>query len=440
MSPRSKNGMTLIEMLVAMTASLILFGAVVTILQILGDAVGRSRRAGRLESDMCSVRTRLQLDLAGVTANRDANGLQVEVNSGSVSGYFEVIEGPNSDLLDYSVNPAYDRSTNDAGPGADSNDRIVGDTDDLLFFTTRNVTLDPFMGRLGSETITADSAEVAYFCRPTPNTSNPTLYTLYRRQLLIIGGYPRYPFSSAGTMAFGKDWDASWRDFWKDFYTNYDLSARRELLENGTQVYVLNTLNDLQRRRNRFGHDPQFSGPSALDLCPLIPNHVDNVLALDVPRQDEDVLATNVLAFDVRLLDPEAVERQAGNTVRMQPGDRDYWTTITNLADSNPVYADLGFDAFAAFHGVANAPGAFAGYGRSAHCLRGTAKTSRTYDTWTSFYAANNKNDDSVGGVDDDAERAPYSKQLGGIQVTLRLYDSQTKSVKQATIRQSFKP
>ena len=439
MSPRSKNGMTLIEMLVAMTASLILFGAVVTILQILGDAVGRSRRAGRLESDMCSVRTRLQLDLAGVTANRDANGLQVEVDSGSVSGYFEVIEGPNSDLLDYSVNPAYDRSTNDAGPGADSNDRIVGDTDDLLFFTTRNVTLDPFMGRLDGETITADSAEVAYFCRPTPNTSNPTLYTLYRRQLLIIGGYPRSPFSSAGTMAFDKNWGASWREFWKDFYTNYDLSARRELLADGKQGYVLNTLNDLQRRRNRFGHDPQFSGPSALDLCPLIPNHVDNVLALDVPRQDEDVLATNVLAFDVRLLDPEAKERQTGITVRMQPGDRDYWTTITNLADSNPVYADLGFDAFAAFHGVDKAPGAFAGYGRLGHCLRGTAKTSRTYDTWTSFYAANNKNDDNGGDVDDDAERAPYSKQLGGIQVTLRLYEPQTKSVKQATIRQSFK-
>jgi len=448
MAPRSKNGMTLIEMLVAMTASLILFGAVVTILQILGDAVSRSRRAGRLESDMCSVRTRLQLDLAGVTANRDANGLQVEVNSGSVSGYFEVIEGPNSDLLDYSVNPAYDRSTNDAGPGADSNDRIVGDTDDLLFFTTRNVTLDPFMGRFDGETITAESAEVAYFCRPTPNTSNPTLYTLYRRQLLIIGGYPRTPFSSAGTMEF-KNWGASWRDFWKDFYTKYDLSARRELLENGTQVYVLNTLNDLQRRRNRFGHDPQFSGRSALDLCPLIPNHVDNVLALDVPRQDEDVLATNVLAFDVRLLDPEAKERQTGNTVRMQPGDLDYWTTITNLADSNPVYADLGFDAFAAFHGVANAPGAFAGYGRSGHCLLGTANTSRTYDTWTSFYAANNRDDDDSDGingqlgnppaVDDDAERAPYSKQLGGIQVTLRLYDTQTKSVKQATIRQSFK-
>lgn len=432
MSPRSKNGMTLIEMLVAMTASLILFGAVVTILQILGDAVGRSRRAGRLESDMCSVRTRLQLDLAGVTANRDANGLQVEVDSGSVSGYFEAIEGPNSDLLDYSVNPAYDRSTNDAGPRAVSNDRIVGDTDDLLFFTTRNVTLDPFMGRLGSETITADSAEVAYFCRPTPNTSNPTLYTLYRRQLLIIGGYPRSPFSSEGTMALPMpDTTFSYtspavRANWNAFYNLYDLSARRE-----NNVLVLNTANDLQRRRNRFAHDPLCSGGAQDQILLPLDTRNENphsVLALDVPRQDEDVLATNVLAFDVRLLDPEAVERQAGNTVRMQPGDRDYWTTITNLADSNPVYADLGFNAFAAFHGRPSVPGDFSGYGRPGHSLSGAAATNRTYDTWTSFYAAIN------------SERAPYSAQLGGIQVTLRLYDSQTRSVKQATIRQSFKP
>ena len=116
MPPRPKTGLTLVEMLVAMTASLILFGAVVTIFQILGDAVGKSRRAGRLESDLCSIRTRLQQDLGGATANRNADGLQAEGNSGSVSGYFEVIEGPNSDLLDYSVSPAYNRATNNPGP------------------------------------------------------------------------------------------------------------------------------------------------------------------------------------------------------------------------------------------------------------------------------------------------------------------------------------
>jgi prepilin-type N-terminal cleavage/methylation domain-containing protein len=107
-----RRGLTLVEMLVAMTASLILFGAVVTVFQILGDAVSRSRRTGRLDSDMCSLRLQLQQDLAGVTANKDTNGLLCEVDSGSVTGYFEFIEGPNNDLIDYSVVPPYDRSTN----------------------------------------------------------------------------------------------------------------------------------------------------------------------------------------------------------------------------------------------------------------------------------------------------------------------------------------
>ena len=449
MPPRPKTGLTLIEMLVAMTASLILFGAVVTILQILGDAVSKSRRTGRLDSDMCSVRTRLQLDLAGVTANRDpSTGLKVEVDSGSVSGYFEVIEGPNSDLLDYSqvVVPAhfparvYDRSTNAPGPTADSNDRIVGDTDDLLFFTTSNVTLDPFMGKFGNDMITAEGAEVAYFCRPTPGTSNPTLYTLYRRQLLIIGSFPRAPFTSNGTMPFDSGGPDT-RTNWNNFYNLYDVSARRE-----NDVLVLNTANDLQRRRNRFAHDPLCSGGTQ-DLLPLIPNHLNSVLALASPRQDEDVIVKNVLAFDVRLLDPQAVERQAAATVPMQPGDELYWTTNNSPATSTPVYGDLGFNAFYEYHNrvrgnVTAAPGVFSGYGEAGHRLLGTYMSPRTYDTWTTFYATNNQDDDGVGGVTaaaENTERAPYRAPLGGIQVIIRLYDPETKTVRQATISQSFK-
>jgi hypothetical protein len=434
MPPRPKTGLTLVEMLVAMTASLILFGAVVTIFQILGDAVGKSRRAGRLESDLCSIRTRLQQDLGGATANRNADGLQAEGNSGSVSGYFEVIEGPNSDLLDYSVSPAYNRATNNPGPTPPpaSNDRIVGDTDDLLFLTTRNVTLDPFVGKFGNTTITAEQAEVAYYCRPTAGTANPTLYTLYRRQLLIIGGFPRAPFASDGSMPFTS---------WADFYASFDLSARREDLGAIGVRLVLNTANDLQRRRNRFAHDTACSGTTR-DLNPLLPNHANNVLALAGTRKDEDVVATNVLAFDVRVLDPQADERQRTEdpvTVRMQPADQFYWTTDNNLPTATPVYGDLGFNAFAAFHGGVPAPGVFSGYGRPGHCLLGTASSSRTYDTWTSFYGTNGQDDDDNGTPDDAAERAPYSQPLGGIQVVIRLYDADTKTVKQATITQSLK-
>jgi hypothetical protein len=335
----------------------------------------------------------------------------------------------------------YDRSTNAPGPdAAESNDRIVGDTDDLLFFTTSNVTLDPFMGKFGNDMITAEGAEVAYFCRPTPGTSNPTLYTLYRRQLLIIGSFPRAPFTSNGTMPFDSGGPDA-RTNWNNFYNLYDLSARRE-----NNLLVLNTANDLQRRKNRFAHDPICSGGNQ-DLLPLIPNHPDNVLALASPRQDEDVIVKNVLAFDVRLLDPQAVERQAAATVPMQPGDELYWTTNNSPATSTPVYGDLGFNAFYEYHNrvrgnVTAAPGVFSGYGETGHRLLGTYMSPRTYDTWTTFSATNNQDDDGVGGVTpaaENAERAPYRQPLGGIQVIIRLYDPETKTVRQATISQSFK-
>jgi hypothetical protein len=122
----------------------------------------------------------------------------------------------------------------------------------------------------------------------------------------------------------------------------------------------------------------------------------------------------------------------------MQPADQRYWTG-TNIATATPVYGDLGFNAFAAFHGAVAAPGVYSRYGRSDNCLVGAAATSRTYDTWTSFYANNNQDDDNNGTVDDAAERVPYIEPLGGIQVVIRLYDADTKSVKQATITQSLK-
>lgn len=419
-----RRGLTLVEMLVAMTASLILFGAVVTVFQILGDAVSRSRRTGRLDSDMCSLRLQLQQDLAGVTANKDTNGLLCEVDSGSVTGYFEVIEGPNNDLIDYSVNPLYDRSTNAARAGtgsndASSNDRLVGDTDDMLFFTTRSVVAEPFTGKAGTTAVTANQAEVAYFCRPTPNTASPTLYTLHRRQLVITGGTTTWAFTN-----------------WDNFYTMYDVSARRGDL-NGVPTIIPNNANDLQHRRNRFGHDLAVSATNQnLAIFRLPVTAAD--LRLKGVRTDEDVIATNVLAFDVRLLDPLAVERQGAGTARLQPGDDEYRSSA-NVATSSAVYGDLGFNAFVDFPGGTAAPGVFSGFGRPGHVLSGTSTAARTYDTWTSFYRTNGQDDDDRNGIDDDGERPPYAEQLRGIQVVIRLYDVDTRTIKQATITRSFR-
>jgi len=433
---------TLVEMLVAMTASLILFGAVMTIFQLLSETVGRSRRMGRLDEDLCGVTTQLQQDLAGVTANKDGNGLSSPVPAGIVDGYFEVIEGPSSDLWDNSAAVAVNKALNPLP------NRIVGDVDDMLFFTTRSVGNDPFTGKFGNTNTTSFEAEVAYFCKPTPNTSNPQLYTLYRRQNLIIGAAAVAPFDSKGSMPFpglGGPPPAQPGQIqagWLDFYDRYDLSVRRERINQIDYLY-LNTANDLQRRRNRFAHDPVSNGfipPADHGISGIDPS-VNNCLSLSRARINEDSLLTNVIGFDVRLLepDPSACERIAPDTTRLQPGDRDYWAAgavnVTSAATN--IFVDLGYNRYATNN---NNPQSvswyFSGYG-AVSGLRGSASTSCTYDTWSTYYTENGVDDDGFGGNENESSPYPYS--LPGIQVTVRLYDASTKTIRQKTVTKLFK-
>jgi prepilin-type N-terminal cleavage/methylation domain-containing protein len=429
---------TLIEMLVAMTASLILLGSVMTIFQILGETVRKSRQMGDLDSQICSFKGIILNDLAGVTARRSAAGLDCPANAGvGASGYFEIVEGPNSDLLDFSVNPPYDRSTNISGPTPASNDRIVGDTDDLLFFTTQSVSGNPFYGKFDDGTIESPQAEVAYFCTPTPDTANPTLYTLRRRQLLIVGSFstPTPPFDSNSSQAF-----SVWGNNWVTFLDRYDLSVR---LESGR--IILNNGADLLARTNRFAHHPLLSGTNVsiakLNLAPG--SAVWNVLPLAGSRSGEDILFTNVLTFDVKVVDNKADvrERRTANTSRLQPGDRDFWSSgaTAEIAPAGNVYVDLGFNAGRP-NGVAAVPwGYFCNYGSGTgtHVLSGSAGTARTYDTWTTLYMTNSLSDDGNLVVDAD-EGPPYPTALPGIQITLRLYEPSSKSIRQTTITQSF--
>lgn len=431
-------GFTLIEMLVAMTASLILLGAVMTIFQILSETVRKSRQMGDLDSQICSFKGMILNDLAGVTARSTSLGLDCPADPATASGYFEIIEGPNSDLLDYSVTPRYDRSGNVPGPTADSNDRIVGDTDDLLFFTTQSVSGSPFYGKFDDATIESNQAEVAYFCRKTPGTANPTLYTLHRRQLLIVGSFstPTPPFDSNSSQAF-----SVWGNNWGTFLDRYDLSVR---LENGR--IILNGGGDLLTRRNRFAHAPSLSGTNvSLTKLNLVPGSgVWSVLPLAGSRVGEDILLTNVLAFDVKVVDnkSDVRERRTTDTARLQPGDFGFWT-IGSAAEILPlgdVCVDLGFNASRPNAITAVPWGYFSNYGSgtSTHVLAGSAETNRTYDTWSLQYMTNNVSDDGNAVVDAD-EGPPYPAPLPGIQITLRLYEPSSKAIRQTTITQSFR-
>ena len=161
---RVRSGMTLIEMLVAMAATLMLMAAVAQAFSIFGKGISGSRSALDTAGRMRSVAWRLRQDLAGATAP-----MLPPLDPAEGLGYFEVIEGPRFDTA------ASNGSTD-----------LHADIDDVLLFTTRS-SGPPFQGRFETGTIESDVAEVAWFARETVPATIPRTYTLYRKQLLVLG-------------------------------------------------------------------------------------------------------------------------------------------------------------------------------------------------------------------------------------------------------------
>lgn len=218
-------------------------------------------------------------------------------------------------------------------------------------------------------------AEVVYFAvadgRTTSDGSSAglPLYNLYRRQLLLVpesltlagGTYTRPPrtFTPPAPPAGPSNPVQSYH-FW------YDVSAVRL----GGNTFEYNTPADVQFRERRFGGFNSAYIPLVL-LTPTPP----------FSRAGADLLMTNVLSFDVRVLDVAA-------------GD----------------FVDLGYGA--TFTG----PGA-------------NPNLPFVYDTWSSRYNTQ---------YDYRATPVPYPVPLQAIMITLRVWDEKTRQARQVTIVQAM--
>jgi len=419
---RSRSGFTLVELLVATSLTLLLMAVVVAGFASIGESVDRSRAVLEMADRQRAAAARLQRDLQGMTVTMDPPRHPAEDE-----GYFELIEGP--------VGPAVQPQTVAVDSENGLPDTSVGDFDDILMFTTRT-TGRPFVGRyVGSPTgsIQSDVAEVAWFVRGR---------TLYRRVLLVVPGLDLSGFPAAG------------------FYAENDISVRLE----GNRL-VANSLGDLTRRECRFAHDvrgfpfevrawgqlglptlrecsasnwvaggqqPPTQAPMApqIDFWSNNPQLVHPWPGVDPqtgclsgyagPRVADDVILTNVIAFDVKVWDP---------------GANDY----VDLGGPNAVTFALGRQ-----------------HPRS--ILRATAQQARIYDTWSDHYehdgfdqdgdgladdGTNGFDDDGNGLVDDPLEREtwpPYPIPLRGIRVTIRCFERDSRQVRQLTVVQEFLP
>jgi type II secretory pathway pseudopilin PulG len=417
----SPAAFTLVELLVSSTIALMVMGSVATLFGIFSRASTNSQAIVDMSSRMRTTANRLRQDLAGLTAP-----LTPPLSPESDAGYFELIEGPWTDSTDGSGAPITTSSTTS----------ILADTDDALLFTTRS-SAGPFEGNYNGNQVESSTAEVAWFCRTS--TSQPVaglqLQTLYRRQLLVVGYVGATPFFTAGAGTNNQVTGAL-----PSIYNTYDISLRSDPTVSG--ALVPNTLGDLTRRENRFFHGTSFSS--------AFPSTTTGLTFDGTTREGEDVVLTNVIGFDVRVFDPDAIPRLNGTTV-IYPNEQTYSSTpaLPN-AGFTGCFLDLGC-------GGTTATTVLTGTGNSKSGLHKVGVTgTATYDTWSTTYESNGINDDSdtvtdegTDGIDndgdnlvdepDEAETAPpYSKPLQAIEIRIRCYDPTSREIRQVTVRQMF--
>jgi len=392
-----RGGFTLVELLVASAGGLILMGFVAVVFSFYGRTVSENQAIIRMHDSMRSAAWKLRQDLEGITCD-----VKPWIRPEQDAGYFELIEGPLTDADATDVD-------SDPNDGIDDRKNLVADVDDVLLFTTRG-NGSGFVGKHASSTIEADTAEVAWFCvqQPGPPVDGMNLYSLHRRQLLVVGYVATADFltsASAGDSLSGS---------YPVVSDDYDISMRMEGVR-----WRANGLSDLTKRENRFLHSRNASAsfPFEVGLADL---QASGAFASSSSRFGEDVVIQNVLAFDVRVFDPQ--QAAVG-------------------------YVDLG-------SGGAGLTGSMS--------PNSQISGSPTYCTWSYHYEFNGLDEDGDGVIDegtnllddpdpatglhngavDDSDeletKPPYSVPLRGIEIRLRCYEPQGKQVRQVTIRHAF--
>jgi hypothetical protein len=455
----SRRGLSLMELLVATTISIMVMGATVTLFGVVGDRINGGRAMIETSDRLRAVQNLLRRDLLGHTPSM----LPWEQPSAG-AGYFEIIKGP----LHTGLTGAYPASNRDSQPFAAN--VTLGYTQDVLMLTTRSPD-QPFSGRaiINNNLTTVESpiAEVVWFMQPTFNAqgqlSTPLTYTLYRRQFLI--------FSPGNSLPTGKSPQNI-----AAYYDTYDVSAHPD----GNGKMVANSLADLTYRENRFGHNfpgynaqPPYSARvgTITAQSSLAANTYDAMTVMpfpvDGPRVGEDVVLTNVLSFDIKVWDPGAEvlqDRTSPSIPPLVPSDPGYTSKSATAMSPRQygAYVDLNYANIGtplAWNKAAPPDffaGPFYGLGKNSQ-MPGGPNAPSTYDSWSTgyeYYArgappgtynhSNNGFDNNGGnGVNDAAERLtspPYPVPLRGVQIKIRVYEPSTRQVREITVTESFMP
>jgi type II secretory pathway pseudopilin PulG len=281
----ARRGLTLIEVMIATTITLLMLAALTEGFKRIGDSISENRAALEVSNRLRGVAFRLKQDLEGVTVR-----LTPPANPTTGQGYFQYYEGP---MCDYSAS-AYVGDKTSSDPFTYAPAARYGDIDDIAMFTTRSGDtwhtgkvpryilklkqgITPsFPADLQPEVIASQYAEVIWFARPhddpqIPNAADsvayddangdglPDVIKLHRRVLLIRpdlndvvnGRLPSYTGAGA--------WMLATKDPYFGMHLPHqqcDLSIRRVVDPSNTVAdgVAANSLQDLMLPQNRFAH------------------------------------------------------------------------------------------------------------------------------------------------------------------------------------------
>ncbi len=215
----------------------------------------------------------------------------------------------------------------------------------------------------------------------------------------------------------------------------------------------------IPRWASHIGLTPRRLCPLAASLL-MVSTVLTQTLTRVILRYGEDVVLTNVLAFDVQVWDPYAPVQAVGtapNQVAVGPSDPGY--TVGGTAVSQGAFVDLNWANTT--WSAAGSTDPFQTQGHLKSKLTATATTQATYDTWSFHYehdginqlnpnspntadqGTNGFDDDGNGIVDDAGEREtspPYPVPLRGIKVRIRCYEPDARQVHEVTVVESFVP
>ena len=228
-----------------------------------------------------------------------------------------------------------------------------GDIDDVLMFTARS-TGKPFVGRIQAASSAAgrpawpwNRTTPSSFIGPSGRMRTTTRKSTWEKMTYCrIFRWSRpdltIPLTSLPNQA---NPDVLTSADLSTFLNDNDLSVHpiATTLANGDPAVVLvtNSLQDLAKCENRVAHLPNIAvaagspikfghPPTHFPLSQFFPNHFQRAwLPLHIPgtqREGEDIVQTDLLAFDVRAYDPTAELRQFGTAASpigdlLSPGD-----------------------------------------------------------------------------------------------------------------------